>query len=143
LGGLTIPQVPARAALFLAALVACDDTSGALDPGFGGTDRDGLGRSFWADAETARKRLYANLTEDDAGFAFARLRPEAPLSPVPGLPGAARGSIVTTRDHVVRPAAQEQLAREVLGVEPLFLEAGHSPFLSHPRELAELLESIV
>jgi pimeloyl-ACP methyl ester carboxylesterase len=142
LGGLTIPHVPARVCVFLAALVACEDTYGALDPGFGGTERDELGRSFWPDAETARARLYPDLGEDDAAYAIARLRPQARLSPVPGLPEGARVSIVTTKDHVVRPSRQAQLAREVLGVEPLRLEAGHSPFLSHPRELADLLESI-
>jgi pimeloyl-ACP methyl ester carboxylesterase len=143
LGGLTIPHVSARVCVFLAALVACDDTFGALDPEFGGTERDGLGRSFWPDAETARKRLYPELRDDDAAFAAARLRPQAPLSPVPGLPRGRAESIVTMRDHVVRPARQEQLAREVLGVEPLHLDAGHSPFLSHPGELADLLESLV
>jgi hypothetical protein len=80
--------------------------------------------------------------EADAAFAIGRLRPQAPLSPVPGLPEGRRASIVTTRDQVVRPSRQEQLAREVLGVEPLHLAAGHSPFLSHPRELADLLESL-
>jgi hypothetical protein len=43
---------------------------------------------------------------------------------------------------VVQPGAQERLARAVLGVEPLFLDAGHSPFLSHPAELADLLEAL-
>ena len=57
LGGLTIPFVPARVRVFLAALVACEDTFGALDPSFGGTERDRLGRSFWPHAPTARTRL--------------------------------------------------------------------------------------
>jgi pimeloyl-ACP methyl ester carboxylesterase len=142
LGGLTIPFIPARVSVFLAGLVACEDTFGALDPGFGGTERDELGRSYWPDAATARTRLYPDLDAADAALAIERLRRQAPLSPVPGLPEGARASIVTTRDHVVRPERQEQLAREVLGVEPLRLDAGHSPFFSHPRELAGLLESI-
>ena len=49
---------------------------------------------------------------------------------------------MTSRDRAIRPEAQERLARETLGVEPHYLEAGHSPFLSHPRELADLLESL-
>jgi len=142
LGGLTVPFVPARVCVFLAALVACDDTFGALDPGFGGTERDELGRSFWPDAETARERLYPDLDEPDAAFAIPRLRPQARLSPVLGLPDGPRASIVTTRDHSVRPDRQVQLAREILDVEPLQLEAGHSPFFSHPLELADLLESL-
>jgi pimeloyl-ACP methyl ester carboxylesterase len=142
LGGLTIPFVEARVSVFLAALVACDDTFGALDPGFGGTERDELGRSYWPDPVTARTRLYPDLDAADAELAIERLRRQAPLAPVPGVPEGARASIVTTRDHAVTPERQEQLARELLGVEPLRFEAGHSPFLSHPRELADLLESL-
>jgi hypothetical protein len=142
LGGLTIPFVPARVRVFLAALVAGDDTFGALDPGFGGTVRDEAGRSRWPDLATARARLYPDLGDADAAFAFPLLRPQAPLRPVPGLPDGPRASIVTTRDAVIRPDAQERLARDVLSVEPLLLDAGHSPFLSHPRELADLLEFV-
>jgi pimeloyl-ACP methyl ester carboxylesterase len=141
LGGLTIPFVAARVRVFLAGLVPAGDTFAALDPCFGGTERDGLGRSVWPDLETARSRLYPDLDEADGAFAFALLRPQAPLSPVAWHSEGLRASIVTTLDAVVRPRRQEDLAREVLGVEPLFIEAGHSPFLSHPRELADLLES--
>ena len=51
--------------------------------------------------------------------------------------------IVCTQDAVIRPAWQRHLARDVLGVEPLELEAGHSPMLERPRELAMLLEALV
>jgi pimeloyl-ACP methyl ester carboxylesterase len=142
LGGLTIPFVPARVRVFLAALVPSADPFAALDPGFGGTSRDELGRSYWPDLETASTRLYPELDESDAAFAFDRLRPQAPLSPAPWVPDGRRASIVTGRDNVVNPLRQEALAREVLGVEPFVLDAGHSPFLSHPRELADLLESL-
>jgi hypothetical protein len=141
LGGLTIPFVAARIRVFLAALIACDDTFASLDPGFGGTVQDALGRSCWPDVGRTHARLYPELDDDDAAFAYARLRPQAPLSPVQGPVDGRCASIVTTLDHVVRPDRQEQLASEVLGVEPLFLAAAHSPFLSHPRELADLLES--
>jgi pimeloyl-ACP methyl ester carboxylesterase len=143
LGGLTIPFVPARMRVFLAALVPTDHPFAALDPGFGGTERDELGRSYWPDLETARARLYPDLAGADVAFAFERLRPQAGLSAVSWAPEEARASIVTTRDTVVSPGGQERLAREVLGVEPLRLEAGHSPFLSHPVELADLLESLL
>ena len=49
---------------------------------------------------------------------------------------------MTLRDRAIRPDWQAQMAREVLGVEPLELDAGHSPFLTHPVELADLLESV-
>jgi hypothetical protein len=31
------------------------------------------------------------------------------------------------------------MSRDLLGVEPLELEGGHSPFLSRPAELADIL----
>ena len=49
---------------------------------------------------------------------------------------------MTSQDKAVRPEWQRQVARDALGVEPLELDSGHSPFLTHPRELADLLESL-
>ncbi len=51
--------------------------------------------------------------------------------------------IVCTRDAVIRPEWQRHLARDVLGVEPLELDAGHSPMLESPRELAAPLDALV
>jgi pimeloyl-ACP methyl ester carboxylesterase len=142
LGGLTIPLVPARVAVFLAALVPVEHAFSMLDPEFGGMLRDARGRSYWPDVETTRSRLYADLDAADAAFAFARLRRQAPVGPATGFPSGRVESIVTARDRAVRPEAQERLARETLRVEPHYLEAGHSPFLSHAHELADLLESL-
>ena len=46
---------------------------------------------------------------------------------------------MTLRDEVVSPEYQVEAA-SALGVEPLELDAGHSPFITHPVELAGLLE---
>jgi len=143
LAGLTIPFVPAALSVFLAALVPVEERSSALDPEFHGTQRDELGRSFWPDLRTTHERLYPELDERDAALAFERLRPQAPVEPVLELPAGPRASIVTTGDRALRPEWQSRAARETLGVEPLELAAGHSPFLTHPRELADLLESLV
>jgi len=51
-------------------------------------------------------------------------------------------SIVCTHDRVVVPDWSARAARQLLGVEPLFLEADHSPFLSRPAALAALLAAI-
>lgn len=51
--------------------------------------------------------------------------------------------VVCTQDAVIRPEWQRHLARDVLGVEPLELAAGHSPMLERPQELAMLLEASV
>jgi pimeloyl-ACP methyl ester carboxylesterase len=142
MGGMTIPLITARVTVFLAALIPVDGAYSGLDPEFTGTQRDELGRSFWPDLETARERLYPDLGDDDAREAFDRLRPQAPVDAVVELPVGLSASIVTLRDRAIRPDWQARMAREALGVEPLELDAGHSPFLTHPVELADLLESI-
>ena len=142
MGGLTIPLVAARVTVFLAALVPAEGAYAGLDPEFTGTQRDELGRSFWPGFEIAHERLYPDLGARDARQAFAQLRPQAPVDPVPELPAGPRASIVTLRDRAIRPDWQARMAREVLGVTPLELDAGHSPFLTHPVELADLLESV-
>ncbi len=142
LGGLTIPFVGGRVTVFMAALVPVENVYSGLAPELTGTKRDVLDRSFWPDPETAHAFLFPDLDGDDARWAFNRLRPQARIEPVLELPSGRRASIVTTADRAVRPEWQSQVAREVLGVEPLELDAGHSPFLTHPRELADLLESL-
>jgi len=142
LGGLTIPLVPARGWVFLAALVPVDGVSArAMHPGFRGTQRDELDRSYWPDERTTREYMYPDLSDEEAAWAFPQLRRQASIDRVPGPPPGPCASIVTMRDAVVSPAYQLEAA-SVLGVEPLELDAGHSPFISHPVELAGLLEWI-
>jgi pimeloyl-ACP methyl ester carboxylesterase len=140
LGGLTIPLVPARGWVFLAALVPVDGISArSMHPAFTGAQRDEHGRSFWPDEETTRRYLYSDLSDDEAAWAFPQLRPQAAIDRVTGMPTGPCASIVTMRDEVVSPEYQLEAAA-VFGVEPLELDAGHSPFVSHPVELAGLLE---
>jgi Alpha/beta hydrolase family len=143
LGGLTVPFVPAAVTVFLAALVPTDDVyASSLHPDFTGIRRDELGRSYWPDEETAAAHLYPDLTGEDVAWAFPQLRHQAPIERVVELPAGRCASIVTLRDKVVAPEFQLEAAQDVLGVEPLELDAGHSPFVSHPVELAGLLEWI-
>lgn len=69
----------------------------------------------------------------------SRLRREAPLAHESVAVDSAV-YIVCARDAVIRPEWQRHLARDVLGVEPIELEAGHSPLLECPRELADVLD---
>jgi hypothetical protein len=50
--------------------------------------------------------------------------------------------VACARDAAIRPEWQRHLARDVLGVEPLELDAGHSPMLECPRELAVMLDGL-
>jgi hypothetical protein len=140
LGGVTIPFVEADTHVFLAALVAGTGWEGVFVPGFGeARSRDELGRSYYPDPADAARELqfpaeYAHLA--------SRLRRQAPYD---GAPATVErpAYVMCKRDAAIRPGWQRHLARDVLGVEPLELDAGHSSVLECPRELAELLDALV
>jgi hypothetical protein len=140
LGGVTIPFVEADTHVFLAALVAGTGWEGVFVPGFGeARSRDELGRSYYPDPADAARELqfpaeYAHLA--------SRLRRQAPYD---GAPTQVERPtyVVCTRDAAIRPDWQRHLAQDVLGVEPLELDAGHSSVLECPHELAELLDGLV
>jgi pimeloyl-ACP methyl ester carboxylesterase len=136
LGGLTIPLVAARLRVFLTALVPGVDRTDAFVPGFGDArSRDELGRSYYPDpADGARELQYP----EEAASLARRLRRQAPVDSTVPQHGPAV-YIVCTEDAAIRPEWQRAAARTVgPSVE---LEAGHSPMLTHPRELADILES--
>lgn len=141
LGGLTIPYVEAHTRVFLTALVGgITSWTDVFVPGFGeGRIRDELGRSYYPDPGVAANEL--QYPAEHAHLA-SRLRRQAPFAPDP-LAVERPVYVVCARDAVIRPDWQRHLARDVLGVEPLELEAGHSPMLERPRELAELLDALL
>jgi pimeloyl-ACP methyl ester carboxylesterase len=140
LGGMTIPRVPARMHVFVCAFVAGTGWKDVFVPGFGDARaRDERGRSYYPDPAAAAREL--QYPPELAALA-RRLRRQAPYDPEPFEPPGRRAYVVCTRDAVIRPDWQRHLARDVLGVEPLELESGHSPMLEQPRELAELLHSL-
>jgi alpha/beta hydrolase family protein len=137
LGGLTIPSVEAGTHVFLTALVAGTGWHGVFVPGFGDARvRDELGRSYYPDPADAARELQI---PPELAHLAVKLRRQAPYD---GAPGHVErpAYIVCTRDAVIRPDWQRHLARDVLGVEPLELDAGHSPMLECPRELADVLD---
>ena len=142
LGGLTIPFVEAETHVFLTALIATgtDWGDGVFVSGFGDARaRDELGRSYYPDPADAAREL--QIPSEHAHLA-PRLRRQAPYDATPERVERPV-YIVCTRDAVIRPEWQRHLARAVLGVEPLELDAGHSPMLESPRELAASLDALV
>ena len=140
LGGFTIPYVEARTHVFLTALVGGTGWTDVFVPGFGDERvRDELGRSYYPDVSVAARELQYPL---EHAHLASRLRRQAPFE-TDLLPVERPVYVVCTRDAVIRPAWQRHLARDVLGVEPLELDAGHSPMLERPRELAALLDALV
>ena len=142
LAGLTIPFVEARTRVYLAALLPVERLwEQCFADGFGGTARDDFGRSYWPDPETAHEKLYADCTRAQSDAAFARLRPQAPIEPIVQPAGHGDVVIATLRDAVIDPGWQQRAGAARTG-RVLTIDAGHSPFFTHPVELADLLESV-
>ena len=140
LGGLTIPFVEAETHVFLTALLAGTGWEGVFVPGFGDArDRDELGRGYYPDPADAAREL--QFPPEHAHLA-AKLRRQAPYDAAPASVDRPV-YIVCARDAVIRPDWQRHLARDVLGVEPLELDAGHSPMLECPQELADMLVALL
>jgi pimeloyl-ACP methyl ester carboxylesterase len=102
------------------------------------------GASYWADAQAAIRCFFHDCATEDAAWAAARLRPQsaAPrLEPWPEDPllDVERTSILCRDEQCIRPDWSRGVSRELLGVEPIELDGGHSPFLSRPAELADVL----
>lgn len=159
LGGLTIPLVagrrPVDRMVFLCAMIprpgrAHDDVladeSDMLLPGpKRGAYRGPDGLTRWH-PQAAARWFFADCTPETAAWAAARLRgqswtitQEVCLDTWPDVPST---YILGTRDPVINPAWSRRVARTVLHTDPMELDAGHSPFLSAPVDLADLLCTI-
>ena len=103
------------------------------------------GTMEWHSREGAREFFYHDCDEATVDWAFERLTPG--ISPFPGeklhlstfweaqLP---RSYILCKQDRS-KPFVMSRDVIRRLGVHPATIDASHSPFLSRPRELAELL----
>lgn len=107
---------------------------------------DADGAMTFADFDGAWKYFYHDCDEETARWAFSRLGPErfgdttvTPVSvPTFWATDLPRSFIVCEQDRCMPRWLADTVARR-LGVEQLSINASHSPFLSRPRELAELL----
>ncbi len=91
--------------------------------------------------------FFHDCAPEDATWAAAHLWPQyqGPGNDPPPIDISTMPStcVVCALDRVVRPDWQRRRARDWLGVEPVELDASHSPFLSRPSELADVLVSLV
>jgi pimeloyl-ACP methyl ester carboxylesterase len=156
LAGLTAPlvasQLPTRRIVMLAAIVGApgaslatlaeEDADRDLPLGEGGIafNDEGL---FRFSESGAMRVLYPDCSPEDAAEAFGKLRYQRSMwtqvADFAAWPETEYVSITCTEDRVVNPAWSDRMARTRLGVEPIHLEGGHSPFLSRPAELTALL----
>jgi pimeloyl-ACP methyl ester carboxylesterase len=142
LAGQTIPHVKARTHVYLAAILPVENVyADAFTDRFGGMMRDELDRSYWPDADVTHEKLYPDCTREQSDWAFAQLRPQTRVTALVAPFGSGDVVIATMRDAVVDPEWQVRTAREH-GARAIEIDAGHSPFLTHPDELAATLSSL-
>lgn len=162
-GGLTIPLVaarrPVRHLVYLCALVPkvgmslvdqLTDDPDIRTPMWQNvrpkalSEADSQSRQAWVDTDLARQMLFADCDDETAGAAIARLRPQAnfPLT-VPfsltEFPTVASTYVTCLDDQMVGHAWSMRIARERLDAPVVQLPGSHSPFLSRPQALADVL----
>jgi pimeloyl-ACP methyl ester carboxylesterase len=156
LGGLTAPVVAAavgaRQLVFLAAIVP--------EPGHSAADatyptelseywREHAGRQITEDGLTrwpeddAIDVFFHDCDEGVARWAAAQLRPQSfsllrDPCPLTAMPDVDYRYIACAGDRTIAFGWQLEAARR-LGVKPVILEGGHSPFLARPKEVAQIL----
>jgi pimeloyl-ACP methyl ester carboxylesterase len=151
-GGFVAPLVEARAYVYLCAFVPLPGESPAavlreaLDPDFGGTERDDLGRSYWPSPESAEQRLYAAHDPQWAEWAFPQLRPQAQRvatepCPLTRLPDRPTWVVLAREDPAIRAAWLRETSVVGFGREAIEFDGGHFPMLDRPVEVADFLES--
>ena len=142
LAGMTIPHVDAKCRVYLGSVLPVEGAyASAFADGFGGFVRDELERSYWPDADICHAKMYPDCTRQQSDWAFAQLRPQARIPEEPARFGKGDLVVVTTRDAAVDPDWQRATAKKH-GAKCVELDSGHSPFLTQPDELADLLDAL-
>jgi pimeloyl-ACP methyl ester carboxylesterase len=159
LGGYTIPLVadrrPIQHLVYLCALVPAigrspvdqftdepENFNPLRDEGLSAPD-DQL-RVAWVDRDRARRLLYGRCDEAFAGAALNRLRPQSlypatlPYS-LNRFPTTQATYVLCRDDQMLRPQWSRHVAHDQLGANIIELSGDHSPFLSRPSDVAELL----
>jgi pimeloyl-ACP methyl ester carboxylesterase len=156
LGGLTIPVVatsrPVRRLVYLCGAVphpGCSwmDQVGDFvqEPPFMPVFHDDGSTSI--PAEAAIEVFYPDCAPELQRWAVARLRrqafaPMVEITPLERLPDVASSVIIAREDRILPVDYARQIAEERLGVTPIELDGGHSPFLARPQQLASELNKL-
>ena len=121
-----------------------------LNPGYleGIGEKDSEGRRSWVDRDVAVRHLFGDCDDATAATAFARLRPQATYGygipyPHPELPDVDSTYVLCTEDRLVNPDWSRKIAPERLRAHVIELPGSHSPFLSRPEDLAEVLNGLL
>jgi pimeloyl-ACP methyl ester carboxylesterase len=161
MSGLVVPLVaaerPVQRLIFVAAMLARPGVSATEQRQAEPIDPPGpmktaqwtdLGDGVWSvGPDTATEMFWHDAPPDVAARAVARLRPQSykvmtEASPLTAWPAVPSAYVACRDDHSTNPEWQLSAARERLGIEPVQLDGGHSPMLSRPAELAEVLHGL-
>jgi pimeloyl-ACP methyl ester carboxylesterase len=145
LGGFTAPLVCERVPVALMVLVA------PMIPAPGEAPNDYWSNNGYEDEVTERYEdevalFYQDVPPELASEALRRARAQSearmgepfPLEAWPDLPTRV---LLCRDDRLFPPGFVRRVARERLGITPDEIDGGHTPALSHPRELADRLEA--
>ena len=107
------------------------------------TEPDDQLRTEWVDFDFAREVFYADCDQATVAAAIDHLRPQSGYpyaipSSLTEHPSVRCTSVVCSEDQVVNPDWSKRMARDI-GADIVELPGSHSPFLSRPSELAEVL----
>jgi pimeloyl-ACP methyl ester carboxylesterase len=106
------------------------------------------GSSIFPTFESARATFYADCSEQDARWAFERLRAQNSSSlwdrpyPLRRLPEIPRAAIAALDDAAITIEFSRAVTKPRLGVDPIEIPGAHSPFVARPGELADLLDQL-
>jgi pimeloyl-ACP methyl ester carboxylesterase len=106
------------------------------------SEPDAQNRQAWANRTLAREMLFADCDDATAEAAINRLRRQANypgVVPLPEFPSVSCTSVICIDDRMVGYEWAKKVAHDRLGTEPIELPGDHSPFLSRPSALAEVL----
>jgi pimeloyl-ACP methyl ester carboxylesterase len=157
LAGLTIPVVamrrPVQRQVFLCALMRAPGLSMAdraeenADMGPADFSASIVGNDDGTNSvprEAAARFLYQDCTPDQIDRAVGRLRRQggalwAEPAPYTEWPDTEYEYILCRDDRAISPAWSRREAKALLGITPLELDGSHSPMVSRPSDLADLL----
>jgi len=111
------------------------------------SESDAESGTTWVDPDCARALVFADCDKRAAEASFNRLRPQANFpSTVPFMlsefPAVSCTSVICSDDRMVNPDWSKRIARDRLGADIIEVPGSHSPFLSQPQALAEVLLSL-
>ncbi|HEY4606616.1 MAG TPA: alpha/beta fold hydrolase [Acidimicrobiia bacterium] len=107
-----------------------------------------IGDGVWTiGPDTAKELFFHDADPELVAWAVQRLRPQSyrimsEPTPLVAWPDVGCSYVLCRSDRAVNPEWARTVARERFGSDALELDGGHSPFLTRPTELADLLHQV-